>query len=66
MSTTRLTSGSRSIASRVAIVSGAGSGIGRATAHLFADEGALVAVVDRNGEGVAQVVGEIFRHAGNG
>ncbi|MEC8487096.1 MAG: SDR family NAD(P)-dependent oxidoreductase, partial [Actinomycetota bacterium] len=59
MSTTRLTSGNRSITGRVAIVSGAGSGIGRATAHLFADEGALVAVVDRNGEGVAQVVGEI-------
>ena len=59
MSTSRLTSGNRSIASRVAIVTGAGSGIGRATAHLFADEGAFVAVVDRNGEGVAQVVGEI-------
>ncbi len=59
MSTSRLTSGNRSIAGRVAIVTGAGSGIGRATAHLFADEGAFVAVVDRNGEGVAQVVGEI-------
>ncbi len=40
-------------------MTGAGSGIGRATAHLFADEGANVAVVDRNGEGVAQTVGEI-------
>ena len=59
MSTSRLTSGNRSIAGRVAIVTGAGSGVGRATAHLFADEGAFVAVVDRNGEGVAQVVGEI-------
>ena len=59
MSNSRLTSGNRSIAGRVAIVTGAGSGIGRATAHLFADEGAVVAVVDRNGEGVAQVVGEI-------
>ena len=59
MGSARLTSGSRSIAGRTAIVTGAGSGIGRATAHLFADEGAQVAVVDINGEGVAQVVGEI-------
>ncbi|MEY2974525.1 MAG: hypothetical protein RIR49_945 [Actinomycetota bacterium] len=59
MGTPRLTTGSRSIAGRVAVVTGAGSGIGRATAHLFADEGAKVAVVDINGEGVAQVVGEI-------
>ena len=59
MDSARLTSGSRSIAGRTAIVTGAGSGIGRATAHLFADEGAHVAVVDINGEGVAQVVGEI-------
>lgn len=59
MSSTRLTVGNRSIAGLTAIVTGAGSGIGRATAHLFADEGARVAVVDVNGEGVAQTVGEI-------
>ena len=59
----RLSKLSRSIEGRVAIVTGAASGMGRATAHLFADEGARVAVVDRNREGVADVVGEI-REAG--
>ena len=37
---------SRSIAGKVAIVTGAGSGMGRATAALFADEGAKLAVLD--------------------
>lgn len=37
---------SRSIAGRVAIVTGAASGMGRATARLFATEGAHVAVTD--------------------
>lgn len=39
---------SRSVAGRVAIVTGAASGMGRATALLFAAEGAAVAVVDRD------------------
>ncbi len=56
---TRLTQGERSIAGRVAIITGAASGMGRATAHLFADEGARVAVWDRAAEGVAAVVAEI-------
>jgi len=56
---TRLTSLSRSIAGKRAIVTGAASGMGRATAHLFADEGARVAVVDLSGPRVQAVVDEI-------
>ncbi len=55
----RLTKLSRSIAGRTALVTGAASGMGRATAHLFADEGAKVAVADRDEAGVKTVVGEI-------
>jgi 3-oxoacyl-[acyl-carrier protein] reductase len=54
-----LTARSRSVAGRVALVTGAASGMGRATAHLLADEGAKVAVVDLAGDGVEQVVKEI-------
>ncbi|MBF66357.1 MAG: 3-oxoacyl-ACP reductase [Gammaproteobacteria bacterium] len=50
---------SRSIAGSVAIVTGAASGMGRATAHLFADEKARVACVDINAEPLADVVDEI-------
>jgi 3-oxoacyl-[acyl-carrier protein] reductase len=58
----RLTAGNRSIAGRVAIVTGAASGMGRATAHLFADEGAKVAVIDR--DRVATVTDEITNAGG--
>lgn len=56
---TRLTSRSRSVAGARVLVTGAASGMGRATAHLFADEGARVAVVDLDPERVLAVVDEI-------
>ncbi len=55
----RLSQLSRSIAGRGALVTGAASGMGRATAHLFADEGAEVAVTDVETDGVQRVVDEI-------
>ena len=59
MTNPRLSRFSRSIAGRVAVVTGAASGMGRATSYLFADEGAKVAVVDRDAEGVVAVVDAI-------
>ena len=54
-----LTELSRSIRGEVAIVTGAASGMGRATAHLFGDEGASVALVDINEEPLQKVVREM-------
>ncbi|MFU8816764.1 MAG: SDR family NAD(P)-dependent oxidoreductase, partial [Pseudomonadales bacterium] len=42
----KLSNFSRSIAGKVAVVTGAASGMGRATVRLFADEGAQVAALD--------------------
>ncbi|WP_374611258.1 SDR family NAD(P)-dependent oxidoreductase [Sphingorhabdus sp.] len=55
---------SRSIAGRVAIVTGAASGMGRATAILFASEGAKVAVTDLNQAACDSVVAEIEANGG--
>jgi NAD(P)-dependent dehydrogenase (short-subunit alcohol dehydrogenase family) len=44
---------------RVAVVTGGASGIGAASARAFAAEGALVAVLDRNGDGARSVAAEV-------
>lgn len=49
---------------KVAIVTGAGSGIGRATAVLLASEGAAVCVADVDGDAAGQVVAEITATGG--
>ncbi len=59
----RLTRLSRSIEGRVALVTGAANGMGRATARLLSDEGARVGIVDLDADALEQVADEL-RQAG--
>ncbi len=49
---------------KVAIVTGAASGIGRASAILFAREGARLVIVDQNAEGLNETAHAIAQHGG--
>lgn len=55
----------RSVKGKIAIITGAASGMGEATARLFAEQGARVAVTDRNQEGIARVVADIKAFGGD-
>jgi 2-keto-3-deoxy-L-fuconate dehydrogenase len=51
---------------QTAIVTGAASGIGRASARLFSKEGAFVALVDRDAAGLAETIASIRDANGDG
>lgn len=52
------------LAGKVAVVTGAASGMGRASAERFADEGACVVVADLDGEGAQRVADAIAENGG--
>src|SRR5271154_4912516 len=56
---------SRSVGGKIALVTGAASGMGRATAHVFAREGAKVAVTDVRAEDAEAVAAEIRAEGGD-
>jgi NAD(P)-dependent dehydrogenase (short-subunit alcohol dehydrogenase family) len=54
------------LSGKVALITGGGTGIGRAIALAFAREGASVAVAGRRLEKLREVIGEIQKHGGAG
>ncbi len=61
---TKLTNLSRSIEGKVALITGSGSGMGRATAFVFAEAGAKVVVSDVNEKQIDEVADEIISSKG--
>jgi NAD(P)-dependent dehydrogenase (short-subunit alcohol dehydrogenase family) len=53
------------LAGKVAVVTGAGSGIGRASAGLFAREGATVALIDLNAQAAKEAARQIAEDGGS-
>ena len=51
---------------KVAVVTGAGSGIGRATALLLASEGATIAAIDQTQEHSQETIEKVQQNGGNG
>lgn len=54
----------QTLSGKIAIITGAGSGIGRATAQLFATRGARLVLADLNGPAVAAVAHQINEEGG--
>jgi NAD(P)-dependent dehydrogenase (short-subunit alcohol dehydrogenase family) len=55
----------RILENKVAVITGASSGIGKAIAHLFAHAGATVVVLDVNHNGISDVVDAIVAEGNN-
>jgi len=56
---------SKKLANKVAIITGASSGIGQATAVLFAKEGSKVVVFDRDSEKGTETINRIKENNGD-
>ena len=59
MSVTESSSQMKRLEGKIALITGAASGIGRATVELFAEHGATIVAVDRNAIGLEQLASEL-------